>query len=143
MAQTEEQLSGILSDPQTLEQLLALAQSLGISGGSNVLGAQNGSAQSASEGQSTAQTTGSAIDTSALLSAILASETLDPGLRELVAALRGEETAPDEMTALLLALRPFLCMERQEKLDQIVQLLRLSRIAQLMVSLLKGGENGV
>lgn len=143
MAQTDEQLNSLLSNQQTMEQLVSLAQSLGNLGGASVLGAQNGSTQSATETQNTAQTTGSAIDSETLFNAILASENVDPVLRELVAELRGVETEPDEITTLLLAISPFLCEERQVKLDQIIQLLKLSRIAQLMVTLLRGGDNCV
>ena len=110
MAQWEEQLNQILGDPQAMEQIMALAQSL--SGGE-------------------ASTPPTEPDTGAegAPSPLSALSGLDPRLLQLGMGLLSEYSAPDDRrTALLEALKPFLKPERREKLDQAARIARLTRV---------------
>ena len=131
MAQMEEQISRLLSDPQTAAQLATLSEALN---GGNGQGAQEAAQENAPQ-----QGANPSVDFAAILAAILANESLDPNIRALLAEIFGEERAPSEAEALLLALRPFLDAARQARLDQMLEVLKLSNIAQLAAQILKGG----
>ena len=93
----QENLSRILSDPEGIEKIRKMAESI------------FSSEQEASAPEPD-------IDTAALLRA--------------VSLLRDD--APDERGRLLLALKPHLGAERQEKVDRAVKLLRLAKLAPLL-----------
>ena len=113
MAQLEEQLNQILGNPQAMEQIMALAQSLS--------GKQEEERQPEEETQPPAES-----DTPSPLSAL---DGLDPRLLRMGMGLLSEYSAQDDKkTALLAALKPFLKPERQEKMDQAVRIARLTRV---------------
>lgn len=113
MAQLEEQLNQILGDPQAMEQIMALAQSLS--------GKQEEERQPEEETQPPAEH-----DPPSPLSAL---DGLDPRLLRMGMGLLSEYSAQDDKkTALLAALKPFLKPERQEKMDQAVRIARLTRV---------------
>ena len=116
MAQLEEQLNQILGNPQAMEQIMSLAQSLsGRQEGQEGGGAPDQGAQDGAEGSAP--------------SPLSALEGLDPGLLKMGMGLLSEYSAQDDRkTALLAALRPFLKPERQEKMDQAVRIARLTRV---------------
>lgn len=113
MAQLEEQLNQILGDPQAMEQIMALAQSLS--------GKQEEERQPEEDTQPPAEH-----DSPSPLSAL---DGLDPRLLRMGMGLLSEYSAQDDKkTALLAALKPFLKPERQEKMDQAVRIARLTRV---------------
>ena len=113
MAQLEEQLNQILGNPQAMEQIMALAQSLS--------GKQEEERQPEEETQPQAEN-----DPPSPLSAL---DGLDPRLLRMGMGLLSEYSAQDDKkTALLAALKPFLKPERQEKMDQAVRIARLTRV---------------
>ncbi len=121
MAQWEEQLNQILGDPQAMEQIMSLAQSLS---GKQEEGAPEQPAPEHEEAETT-QTPAEA-DSPSPLSALSG---LDPKLLRMGMGLLSEYSAQDDKkTALLAALKPFLKPERQEKMDQAVRIARLTRV---------------
>ena len=113
MAQLEEQLNQILGNPQAMEQIMSLAQSLS--------GKQEEERQPEEETQPPAEN-----DPPSPLSAL---DGLDPRLLRMGMGLLSEYSAQDDKkTALLAALKPFLKPERQEKMDQAVRIVRLTRV---------------
>lgn len=113
MAQLEEQLNQILGNPQAMEQIMSLAQSLS--------GKQEEERQPEEETQPPAEN-----DPPSPLSAL---DGLDPRLLRMGMGLLSEYSAQDDKkTALLAALKPFLKPERQEKMDQAVRIARLTRV---------------
>ena len=113
MAQLEDQLNQILGNPQAMEQIMALAQSLS--------GKQEEERQPEEETQPPAEN-----DPPSPLSAL---DGLDPRLLRMGMGLLSEYSAQDDKkTALLAALKPFLKPERQEKMDQAVRIARLTRV---------------
>ena len=121
MAQLEEQLNQILGNPQAMEQIMSLAQSL--SGKQEEKVSEQPSAESEAE---PADQTPAESDTPSPLSAL---DGLDPRLLRMGMGLLSEYSAQDDKkTALLAALKPFLKPERQEKMDQAVRIARLTRV---------------
>jgi len=121
MAEFEEKLEQILNNPQAMDQIFSLAQSLG--GGEP-------SAQGSTEKSAVQPDSGAAL-------------TLDPGMLGTIAALMGElNQGDDQRTALLQALRPFLREERCAHLDRAIQITKLSRMARAALELLKSKESG-
>lgn len=113
MAELEEKLNAILSDPQAMGQILSAAKAL--SGAQDEEGASSFSADDPSNEE--------AVDP---LSAL---NQLDPRLIQTGMRLLSEYTAGDDRkTALLEALKPFLRQERQAKVDQAVRIARLARV---------------
>lgn len=135
MAEWEEKLNTLLSDPDAMAQVMQMAKSL-----SQQLGTQdgaqpeangaapppNGTASAQSPPPGGASAPGAAIpDLSALLGSI------DPAtIRKLMPVL-AQMNRPEsgETAALLHALRPFLKQERQDKVDRAAQLARLIHLA--------------
>ena len=130
MADLQQQLQSILSDPETMDQISALA------------GALTGTpAEPAPEAS---PSTDQPPDLSALLSALGGDGGADPALLHTAAALLEAYNAPDDdKTALLDALRPFLSPQRQEKLDRAAQTARMSRVLRAVVHLWKGDGTDV
>lgn len=111
MENFEEKLNAILSSPETMGQIMALADS--ISGKPEEEGTPE---KSASDGPNLENPFG------------FFSE-LDPNLISKASTLLGEYTrSGDERTALLAAMRPFLSEERRPRLDKAMQIARLARV---------------
>lgn len=116
MAEWEEKLEGILSNPQAMEQIMALAKSL--EGGSG------GDVSAPSPAPPSASAPAKAPDLSGLLGSI---GKLDPKLLSGAASLLSQVGGQDDRrTALLQALRPFVKPERYAKLDRAIQIAKLS-----------------
>ena len=121
MAQLEEQLNQILGNPQAMEQIRSLAQSL--SGKQEDQASEQPAAEPESE---PADQPPAESDTPSPLFAL---DGLDPRLLRMGMGLLSEYSAQDDKkTALLAALKPFLKPERQEKMDQAVRIARLTRV---------------
>lgn len=120
MADLEETLQSLLSDPETMGQIQALAGQLGLGG--------SGSAQEEPQ---------AAPDPAP-------SPALDPEslgqMGRLLELFQASRRADPQADALIAALRPYLRPERQRKLDQAVQLAGLSRAARQAYRLWKEGE---
>lgn len=127
MAEWEEKLNTILGDPEAMGQILALAQSLGLSSRPEQ---EDHSPEEG--GQESDQSPLSGGDPAMLRQSMA-----------LLSALGQEEN--DKRTALLTALKPFLKPERQAGLDRAIQLQRLTKMARVAFRLLRdeGGDGDV
>lgn len=126
MEDFEEKLNSILSSPETMSQIMALASSL--SGGGEEEQVREDAPQTGpvEAGQ---------------FSSLL--QGLDSGTLQGLMTLWGEyKKGEDEKTRLLQALKPFLREERQAKLDRAVQIARLSRVIRSAIKQF-GGEGHV
>ena len=110
MEDLEEKLQAVLSDPNQMQQILALASSLGLSAPGGP-GSDGGA--------------------------------LAPPTHTKELSIQPQADQPDvRQKALLDALRPFLRPERQKKLDQAMQVARLSHLAEFALrSRLPGSES--
>ena len=138
MAEFEEKLNALLSDQDALGQIMSLAKTL------------SGSQDSApSSSDSSEHTVGEAPDMAQNLSDLLSnfSGSLDPGMIQMLGKVMKEYGAggqrENQNLALLSALRPFLKEKRSAKIDQAVQLAKLSRVARVAFQTLRGGEDPV
>ena len=138
MSELEEKLEGILGNPQAMAQIMSLAQSLNLGGASSPAEgeAQQGttppadheSVSSAPPPEATASSPPSFADSlSGLMGGL---NSLDPKMLSAAASLMGQFNSgnDDKRVALLNALRPFVREERYAKLDQAVQIAKLSRL---------------
>lgn len=133
MEDFEEKLNTILSSPETMGQIMALANSIS--------GKPEGGAP-AQEGQAQPQEApgqppqgGAAQQTGDMLSLL---QGLDPSMLTKLAALYREYArGEDEKAALLTAMRPFLRPERQEKVEKALQITRISRVIQAAFGLFR------
>ncbi|MBQ4569975.1 MAG: hypothetical protein IJA62_08005 [Ruminococcus sp.] len=127
MADLENALSGILSDPNAMMKIKALGEQLGLAGNSvpsdaaeQATNDRNNTSHVASE--STHSTSGSPLE---LLTKA------DPAMLSRLAGflpLLNNMNTQDETTALLCALRPFLSNERRRRLDDAEKILRVMRV---------------
>ncbi|MBR3561450.1 MAG: hypothetical protein IKN81_07995 [Oscillospiraceae bacterium] len=119
MADWQEQLNTILSDPDAMAQIASIAQSLG---GAPATEPEGGNPPPKADA---AQLTGA----------------LDPELLRRLAPLMQEFNRPEssEATALLMALRPFLSRKRRDKVERAAQLARLIHLGKTFLT----GEGGV
>lgn len=146
MAEFDEKLNSILSNPDAMSQIMQLAQSLGGNGG--------GTQQSASApppqdqpGQQPGQAWGPpppqqqsapppAGGGGDLLSSLMGGGGLDPGLLSRLLPLIQELGGQRDSNArnLLYALRPYLRSDRQEKVERALQLARLFHLGKKFLS---------
>lgn len=120
MEDFEEKLNTILSSPETMGQIMELANSL--SGGGEEKPESGTAGEVAPLGE-----------VSALLQGI------DSAALQKLMALWGEyRRGGDEKTRLLEAMKPFLRQERQEKLDKAVQIARISRVIRAAIEQFRG-----
>ena len=127
MAEFEEKLNAILSDPQAMGQIASLAQAL------------TGEPAGEAAGQA------GATDWSALLgmlggggdsNPLSALSELDPQLLQAGLRLFSEYSATDDRkVALLNALKPFVKPERYAKVDKAVQIAKLARVIRVAFQL--------
>lgn len=131
MAEFDDKLNSILSNPDAMSQIMQLAQSLG-GGGQAPAPSPPPSGQSAPQQppawnpppQSAPPPAGGGGD---LLSSLLGGGGLDPGLLSRLLPLIQELGGQRDSNArnLLYALRPYLRSDRQEKVERALQLARL------------------
>lgn len=145
MADWQEQLNTILSDPDAMAQIASIAQS--ISGGAeDGAGAADEAARSAPRDAASAETSSGTggqpaggFDPDALKSALGG---LDPELLRRLTPLLRQMNRPEssETTAFLLALRPFLSEPRRAKVERAAQLARLIHLGKTF--LITQGQEG-
>ncbi len=132
MAEFDDKLNSILSNPDAMSQIMQLAQSLG-GGGQTAApsppqpdspGPQRAPSWGPPPPQAPPPPTGGGGD---LLSSLLGGGGLDPGLLSRLLPLIQELGGQRESNArnLLYALRPYLRSDRQEKVERALQLARL------------------
>lgn len=132
MGELEDQLNAVLSDTAAMEQIMALAQSLGA-----------GKNQSASDSNVSENQTVCTKQSGGILDGLSG---IDPQMIQMGMQLFQEyQREDDRNTALLEALRPFLREERQKRLDKAIQLARISRVVRKAYQVMKekGGEEDV
>ncbi|MBE6908447.1 MAG: hypothetical protein E7474_02415 [Ruminococcaceae bacterium] len=127
MAEWQEQLNTILSDPEAMAQIAALAQS--ISGGDGTK--RPGSGADAPPREKPAQ--GAGVDPDALHTALGG---LDPELLRRLGPLMEQFNRPEssEATTFLMALRPFLSEARRGKVERAAQLARLVHLGKVFLT---------
>ncbi len=169
MAELDEKLNSILSDPEAMGQIVSIAKALA---GETQDAPSSPPQPAAQEGgyvpvegaepTSPAPQSGQQPDWSAVIGALSslgggnangngganplsALGDLDPKLVSAAVRLFSEYSATDDKkTALLAALKPFLKEERYAKMDRAVQIAKLSRVIRVAFQLFKeGGGNGV
>ena len=122
MNEFEEKLESILSNPQAMEQIMSLAQSLG-----------NGPSASPAEHKTEAPPSSPFAD---------GPGQIDPRILTGIASLLSQSQTNDEdRVALLRALRPFVKESRYAKLDKAIQIARLSRLIRMAVELFRTKED--
>ena len=132
MDEFEEKLNSILSSPETMGQIMALA---------NSLSGQPQSNQEDTESEQGAQAPQAPQAKAPDLSGLF--QGMDPAMLQKLMTLWGEfNRGGDEKTRLLQAMRPFLREERQAKLDKAMQIARLSRVIRSAIEQI-GGEGHV
>ena len=144
MSDFEHQLNSILSSPETMEQIMALANSISSGGTDPSTDTENCEVTPA---ESPAPSPPSSADLSGLLTLLSGPNSplgsLDPSLVQ--AGLELVQTYSrnnEEQLALLTALRPFLQEERQAKLDRAVQLARIARVLQTAYRMFRERKEG-
>ena len=129
MAEWEEKLEGILSNPQAMEQIMSLAKSLE--------GGENSASPSASAPAPSPPSAPS--DLSGLLGSV---GQLDPKMLSTAAKLFSQMGRQDDRrSALLQALRPFVNPERYAKLDKAIQIAKLSVLIRSGLELFRAKED--
>jgi hypothetical protein len=131
MSELDDKLNQILSNPDTMNQIMSIANSLSSSG------------EPSSPVPSEPQSQPGLPDLSALSSLLGGNDRMDPQLMGTLSQLMEEYSKPeDEKAALLRALRPFLREERSARIDRVIQLTRLSRVVKLALQLFRkeGGD---
>lgn len=119
MEDFEGKLNSILSSPEAMSQIMALADSLS--------GKPGGDAPA----QEPQPQGGSAVTPAAAENPLSLLQGLDPSMLATLSRLYQEYArGGDEKAALLAAMRPFLQPERQAKLDKALQITRISRVIQ-------------
>lgn len=133
MGELEEKLNQILSSPQAMEQIMALANSIAGPAGQGD-SAQADGAPGASDAPAGSSGTGGGLGE--LLSG------LDPGAMGKVLELFSVyQQQGDEKDQLLSALRPFLRPERQARLEQALRITRLSRVIRTAMGMVQGDHH--
>lgn len=139
MAEFEEKLGSILNNPQAMQQIMSLAQSLG--GGSSRKDDEAAETPPSlpPEQAQTAEFEPVSADDSPLSGMNLDPRLLEVGMR----AVSAYQDPNNEKAALLQALRPFVKEERYKKVDKAVRIAKLSKAIRAALDGLKGGEEGV
>ena len=132
MSDFEEKLNAILSNPETMGQIMNLAQSLNPGGGT----AQDGTPQDAPPQHGAPDGGGSDLGGLGGLAGLgdLLGQ-VDPAMIQKLLPLAGELAGGgnDERMQLLYALRPFLKPERRDKVERAAKTARLIRIGKKLL----------
>ena len=139
MSDFEEKLNAILSNPESMGQIMNLAQSLNLGGGGEPSG-EGGPAAPQPEAPPENASSGIPDGLSGLGSLL---GQIDPKLIGLLLPLAGELAGGgnDERMQLLYALRPFLKPERRDKVERAAKTARLINVGKKLLQSL--GENDV
>jgi hypothetical protein len=139
MEDFEAKLNSILSSPETMSQIMALADSLSGKPAEATASTEEASPATPAPASSAPGTASSAPGTASPLSLL---QQLDPAMLSTLSKLYQTYTKDgDEKTALLAALRPFLRPERQAKVERAIQITRLSRVIQAAFQLFREGDH--
>ena len=139
MSDFEEKLNAILSNPESMGQIMNLAQSLNLGGGGEPSG-EGGPAAPQPEASPESASSGIPDGLSGLGSLL---GQIDPKLIGRLLPLAGELAGGgnDERMQLLYALRPFLKPERRNKVERAAKTARLIHVGKKLLQSL--GENDV
>lgn len=133
MAEFENTLNSLLSNPEVMGQIMSFAKTLS--------GEEQTDAPPSQPEEKDSEPTTEIPDLSKLISGL--SGSIDPSMFSMLGNLmqeNGSSGQNDKNMALLAALRPFLKEKRQAKMDQAIQLAKLSRLARLAFKSMKGGD---
>lgn len=139
----EEKLNSILSSPEAMGQIMALADSLtgqadGGSGDAAPPGAQPPVPSGGSGGTGLPDLSGLASAFSGGSNPLAMLQNLDPAMLQTIGTLFQEyNRSDDEKAALLRALQPFLRPERWAKVEKAIQITRLSRVIRAAMQLFR------
>lgn len=139
MGEFEEKLNAFLSNPDAMAQVMNLAQSLNLDGGTPAEGAENAPPPPAGGGAAA----GSLGDLGSLAGLQDLLGQIDPKLIQRLLPLVGELTANggnDERMQLLYALRPFLKPERRDKVERAAKTARLIHVGKKLLSSMGDGH---
>ena len=134
MNEWEDKLNQVLSSPDTMEQIMSLAQSL------------SGGATSPSPPQTTATPSSPTRSEETSLLSMLNNDgnsgnKIDPRITNILVRIMAAWNKPDDQrTTLLYALRPFFKSERAEKIQRAAHILKLSYVIRVALDALKGGD---
>ena len=134
MSEFEDKLNAILSSPEAMEQISAIASSLGKgqSGGQAGPGEEGQAPQDRREGPPPESGGSDLSGLGDLLGGF------DPGmLTKLLPLMQQYQSGNEEKQALLNALKPFLRRESQEKVDKAIRITRLSRVIRASMTLFR------
>ena len=127
MSEFEDKLQSILGNPDAMNQIMSIAQSLS---GSSPDEGESTSPQDINEKSNNAE---------ALFSSF---GNLDPRLLQIGMRLLSEYNSTDDRkTALLHALQPFVKEERYAKVDQAVQIAKLAHVIRVALDTFRKGGN--
>ncbi len=118
-------LESVLSDPEKMEKVANMAKDL--FGGAAPASPANAADKAGESGSEAARPAG--LDATVL--------------SKLGRAFAGEGLGKSRSTALLMAMRPYMKPEKQEKLDRAMQIARMANIAGLVMNQYGGGGHGV
>ncbi len=130
MADLENALSGILSDPDAMMKIKALGEQLGLTGSSENSPANN-RATSAGESALHTDSKGNQTAPSTSNSPLEMLTRTDPALLSKITGflpMLSNMNKQDETTALLCALRPFLSAQRRKRLEEAEKILRIMKV---------------
>lgn len=141
MAEFEEKLNAILSDPKAMGQIMSIAKALsGSEGGASSASQPSRSSPPPAQDGPT-ETRGA--DVEEIPPPLAALGDLDPKMVQNALRLFSMYGAQDDRKiALLTALQPFLKDERYAKVDRAVQIAKLSRLVRVAFQMLKNHEDG-
>ena len=136
MSEFDDKLNAILSSPDTMNQIMSIANSL--SAESSAPPPPDNQPQPPQPSQDAAP----ALNLGGLASLLGGGDSplagLDPGMLEKAMELLQEyRREDDEKAALLTAIRPFLREERGAKIDRVIRVTKLSRVIKLAMKLFR------
>lgn len=138
MSEFEDKLQSILGNPEAMNQIMSIAQS--ITGNS-----QNSEDPAPTEEPEPPASAEQTADEQTAGNPLSLLGDLDPRLIQVGMRLLSEyrSTGDDRKTALLTALRPFVKQERYAKVDKAIQIARLSRVIRVALDALRKGDPNV
>lgn len=133
MGDFEEKLNQILSNPQAMEQIMSLANSIA---GPPGQGGQGDDSPPPEQSAPSSAPMGALGGLGDLLSG------LDAGaMGKVIELFSVYQQQGDEKAQLLAALRPFLRPERQSRLEQAIRITRLGRVIRTALGMMQGGAD--
>lgn len=118
MSEFEDRLNSILNDPEQMEKITSMAQSL--------MGAQNAPESSGA---------------SSLKENLGLLDNFDPAMLSRLTTAFAKMNQPDDKQALLSALKPYLSDKRRDKLERAMKLAKLIHVAEFAFGTLGGDKH--